>query len=140
MSATPLSTQNTVTKPQIELGQDMKEALGLHLQSAGQVVVHCQFKAQSEVNMIRIWPSTVLIDRHSGHRSELLHRENISLYPFWTLMSAGETLHFTLVFSGLPKSCTTFDFWEDIPEPGGFEIKGIARNKSDVYHVDLSAQ
>lgn len=135
-----MSLQNTVIKPAIDLGQDLREALGLVQQSAGQVVVHCSFKAQAQLNMIRVWPSTVLVDHHSGHRSEMLHRENISLYPFWTMVTTGDTHRFTLVFAGLPKSCTVFDFWEDIPEPGGFEIKGIARNQTDVYHIDLSAQ
>lgn len=135
-----MSIPPSVTKPRTALEQDIKAALGLDAQPAGQVVVHCTFKAQAELNMIRVWPSTVLVDQHSGHRSEMLHRENISLYPFWTLLAQGETHRFTLVFSGLPKSCTLFDFWEDIPEPGGFEIKGIPRNKTDVYHIDLSAQ
>lgn len=30
---------------------------------------------------------------------------------------------FTLLFSALPKSCTSFTLFEDIPQPGGFEIR-----------------
>jgi hypothetical protein len=49
----------------------------------------------------------------------------------------GQTLIFTLVFSGLPKECKSFDLMEKIPEPGGFEIRNIRRNSTDVYHVDI---
>jgi hypothetical protein len=49
----------------------------------------------------------------------------------------GSTLRFTLFFSSLPKSFVLFDFLEDIPESGGFEIRGIKRNKSDVYPVTI---
>jgi hypothetical protein len=44
---------------------------------------------------------------------------------------------FTLVFSALPKSCTSFDLFEDIPEGNGFFTGLISRNKSDVYSVEI---
>jgi len=78
-----------------------------------------------------------LIDRESGNRSKLLHALNISIAPMWMEIPAGSTLRFTLFFSSLPKSCEIFDFLEDIPESGGFEIRGIKRNKSDVYKVTI---
>ena len=40
-------------------------------------------------------------------------------------------------FSGLPRSCTSFDLIERIPEPGGFEVRNIGRNKTDVYEVEF---
>ncbi|MPN29566.1 hypothetical protein SDC9_177019 [bioreactor metagenome] len=42
---------------------------------------------------------------------------------------------FTLVFSGLPDECTTFDLIEEIPEEGGFFVPNIKRNGTDVYRV-----
>jgi hypothetical protein len=37
----------------------------------------------------------------------------------------------------LPSDCKTFTLKEEIPEPGGFEVKGIRRNKTDVYRVTV---
>ena len=45
---------------------------------------------------------------------------------------------FTLVFSGLPKECESFDLKEEIPEEGGFFVKNIRRNNSDVYRIKIS--
>lgn len=42
-----------------------------------------------------------------------------------------------MIFSQLPKTCEIFDVLEDIPESGGFEIRVIKRNKSDVYKVTI---
>ena len=50
----------------------------------------------------------------------------------------GSTLHFTLIFNGLPKACRSFDLVELIPQAGGFEYRKINRNKSDVYHLDFN--
>jgi hypothetical protein len=47
------------------------------------------------------------------------------------------TYTFLLIFAALPKSCTQFDLVEDIPEEGGFLVRNIARNKSDVYRINL---
>jgi hypothetical protein len=30
-----------------------------------------------------------------------------------------------------------FDLKEEIPQEGGFEVRGIVRNNSDVYTVDI---
>jgi hypothetical protein len=87
---------------------------------------------------IRIWKSTFLHAKGSSHRSSLIHVENISLHPTWTHVSEGETINFTLIFSGLPKDCEYFDLIEDIPEPGGFIINEIKRNNSDVYHFTMT--
>lgn len=45
---------------------------------------------------------------------------------------------FTLVFSGLPKDCKMFDLIEVIPEEGGFHVKEIRRNESDIYRVKIT--
>jgi len=49
----------------------------------------------------------------------------------------GRNATFTLVFSGLPKNCNSFDLFEDIPEGNGFYTGTISRNKTDVYSVDI---
>ena len=100
------------------------------------VIVHCLYKAAMDGG-IRIWNSTVLIDKASGDRSKMHHAENISIAPEWTYVPDGKTHRFTIIFTPLPKSCECFDLLEDIPQPGGFFIQNIRRNKSDVYHVKI---
>jgi hypothetical protein len=101
------------------------------------VYVHCYFENQSDDMLIRIWRSTYLIDRASGSRSELVHIENISYAPMWTMIPKKGTFSFLLIFSALPKDCLMFDLLEDIPQAGGFYVQGIKRNELDVYHVDI---
>jgi hypothetical protein len=101
-----------------------------------QVFVHCVLFAGPFPTRIRIWPSTFLVDLEKGHRSKLLYSENIAKFPEWETV-VGST-SFTLVFEGLPKSCTSFDLYEDIPESGGFRIESIKRNRLDVYRVPIN--
>jgi hypothetical protein len=101
------------------------------------VYVHCYFNNIYKDMLIRIWKTTFLVDAGTGSRSGLLHVENISIAPQWTLIPDGRVYRFLLIFSGLPKSCSRFDLLEDIPQAGGFHVKDIARNESDVYHIDL---
>ena len=101
-----------------------------------QVVIHGSYTADLYTGRIRIWPTTYLIDRHSQHKSQLIWHEGISMYPDWTWLNPGKN-YFTLIFSGLPKSCVIFDLVEEIPEPRGFMIEGILRNNSDVYNVSF---
>lgn len=101
-----------------------------------QVIVHCQLEDAEPGMLVRIWQSTYLIDTHTGNRSALLYAENISTAPVWTRIN-GSQFNFTLVFSALPQACALFDLREIISEPGGFEVKNILRNDSDVYRVIL---
>jgi hypothetical protein len=101
------------------------------------VYVHCHFDNLGEEMLIRIWQTTFLTDVNTGSRSGLIHAENISLAPQWTVIPGGVMYHFLLIFSALPKSCTHFDLVEDIPQPGGFLVKNIKRNETDVYHIDI---
>jgi hypothetical protein len=104
-------------------------------QEEKQVIVHCYFKADSPTE-IRIWKSTYLCDNHSSHRSTLLNSYNISLYPVWMPVIQRTTIAFTLVFSGLPSTCTSFDLFEDCyPQVGGFHERNIQRTKSDIYSI-----
>lgn len=101
-----------------------------------QVILHCCFQSTGFYEeKIRIWSSSFLVDRQSNHVSKLVHHEKISLFPEWTDVPPGKDYYFTLIFSGLPQSCTSFDFLELIPESNGFFVEGIARNQSDIYNI-----
>ena len=129
-------TQTPPIAPEVKLDKRLKDELLSQIQEDGMVIVHCSHTTIFGTN-IRIWNSTVLIDKESGNRSRLLHALNITIAPNWMAVPPGATLCFTLIFASLPKSCEIFDFLEDIPEAGGFEIRGIKRNKIDVYKVTI---
>jgi hypothetical protein len=99
-------------------------------------IVHCtyNFPKEFQPSPIRIWPTTYLI-QENGKQKKLLQAFNISPYPAWKMVNSGH--RFTLIFEGLDKECKIFDLLEDIPEPGGFSIKSIHRNKTDVYWVTI---
>ncbi|MES2704298.1 MAG: hypothetical protein V4649_16775 [Bacteroidota bacterium] len=128
----------TLTETQVEISELIREQLLTQVSEEGQVIVHCKIVSGASDTVARIWRTTFLLDKHSSHKCRLLHADGVSTYPEWTHVPAGTTLHFTLVFSPLPKSCTSFDFYEQIPEPGGFYVESIARNKTDVYNIELS--
>jgi hypothetical protein len=102
---------------------------------ASHVYVHCYFNNTIKDMLIRIWKTTFLVDKASAHRSKLVHVENISFAPQWTVVPENKMFQFLLIFDALPKSCEAFDLLEDIPQPGGFFVANIMRNKKDVYHV-----
>lgn len=127
----------TIVKPIIT--QELLESLQTKIEEEKQVIVHCCFPASPLLgNLIRIWNSTVLIDKNSSHQSKLIHAENISIFPNWTVVPFMKDYWFTLIFSGLPKDCKSFDFKEVIPEEGGFFVKSIKRNTSDIYRIKIS--
>lgn len=101
------------------------------------VYVHCYYNNPYQDMLIRIWKTTFLVDKGTGAKSKLLHAENISFAPMWTHIPDGATYSFLLVFESLPKSCKMFDLVEEIPQPGGFEVRSIGRNETDVYHIDI---
>ena len=126
-----------ITKPNID--KEIMESLRTKLEEERQVIVHCCFPAQPSFgNLIRIWKTTFLVDKSSNHESKLLHAENISLFPEWTLVFPFQDFWFTLIFSGLPKDCKSFDLKEIIPEEGGFSVQDIKRNSSDIYRIKIS--
>lgn len=127
----------TPTKPIITT--ELLESLQAKVEEERQVIVHCCFPATPFFgNLIRIWQSTYLFDEDSGHKSELIHTENITIFPYWTEVTPMKDYWFTLVFTGLPKDCTKFNLKEVIPEEGGFFVSDIQRNSSDVYRVKIS--
>lgn len=112
--------------------------MSLENSSDSQVVFRCYFTGSSSADVIRIWKTTFLIPKESTHKSKLIYAENITFFPTWMTVPKGKTVKFILVFSGLPKGCEYFDLVEDIPEPGGFVYTNIKRNKTDIYHVDMT--
>ena len=124
-----LSVEAPIAKQSVEVS--FKPAIA----TEGQVTVHCRYLAQFSGDRIRIWPSTYL--KYKTHKSNLVHVENISIYPQWTLVQAGKSFRFSLIFSALPKGCSSFDLVEEIPEPGGFLYKNIKRNNADVYQIEI---
>jgi hypothetical protein len=126
-----------LSEPQIDA--DILKELKTSIDEQGQVVLHFLYKAPlTQLMNIRIWPTSYLYDLHSSHISELIHFENIVLAPDWTTCFPGENVYFTLIFSGLPKSCTAFDFIEKCEnEFGNFEARNIERNASDVYYLEI---
>jgi len=129
------SIKDPAEKPGV-ITETVTEAKTITLE-AGHVYVHCYFNNTYKDMLIRIWKSTFLIDQGSGARSGLVHIENISYAPEWTIVPDNHLFHFLLIFSALPKSCVKFDLLEEIPQSGGFHVTDIARNEQDVYRVDL---
>ena len=126
-----------IVKPII--AKELLESLQTKIDEEKQVIVHCCFPASPFLgNLIRIWNTTYLLDTNSSHKSKLIHAVNITIYPNWTAVPFMRDFWFTLVFSGLPRDCESFDFKEIIPEEGGFFVKSIKRNSSDIYRIKIS--
>ena len=126
-----------ITKPDIAIDQSLLDKMKTAVHEQGQVIIHCIYKSAQGNDGIRIWPSTYLFDHHSDHVSQLAHAENITLFPNWTWVGPGDN-YFTLIFSGLPKSCSMFDLIEDCNGgSGAFRILNIQRNREDVYYAQI---
>ncbi len=131
------NSYNTLLKPKVVIDKEVKLKLLNNVSEKSQVILHCSYTGSSFYDRIRIWKSTFLFAKESNHQSKLIHCINIPLFPEWLTIKNGETINFTLIFSGLPNHCKTFDMIEKIPEPGGFEVKNIQRNKTDIYNIVL---
>ncbi len=127
-----------ITKPKVEIAPDLLKKLQELNKEEGQVIIHCVSGGSIFYDSyVRIWKSTYLFDQDSDHRSDLVHVENITIAPEWMHVPAGTVVHYSLIFSGLPKDCSIFHLEEIIPQPGGFKAMNIQRNDSDVYYVRL---
>lgn len=128
-----------IDKPKIEIAPDLLNELMTKSEEMGQVVLHFLYHSGMWGSRIRIWPTTYLYDQHSAHRSELVHTEEISMFPTWTDIQPYQNHYFSLIFSGLPKSCVIFDFMEECSNQGNeFQVKNILRNNSDIYFFKMS--
>lgn len=126
----------TITKP--EIAPEILESIKTGTLEEKQVIVHCYLPASSFWgNLVRIWKSVVLEDVESGHKCTLVHAENISFFPVWTEVPPMKDYWFTLIFTGLPKECKSFTLNENVPQQGGFLVKNIPRNKTDVYRIKI---
>lgn len=126
----------TIEKPLIS--EEILQSLRTKMEEEKQVIVHCCFPASPFWgNLIRVWQSTFLIDERIGHKSHLIHAENITIFPYWTEIPPMKDYWFTLIFSGLPKDCRYFDLKEIIPDENGFCVENIQRNFTDVYTVKI---
>jgi hypothetical protein len=134
-SNTTIKEAPAKTKPEVDM--ETLTSIDTDAFEDSYVYVHCYFHNTMKDALVRIWRTTYLIDQHQGSRSQLIHAENISYAPQWTIIPNNNTFSFLLIFSALPKSCTQFDLIEDIPMPGGFVVRNIQRNQTDVYHIDL---
>jgi hypothetical protein len=102
----------------------------------GQIIIHGYFRNTNNQQMgIRIWETSFLYPHNSAHKSKLLQAFNIGIYPNSNSVPIGSRIDFSLIFSGLPKSCESFDLVEEIPIKGGFHFKNIQRNETDVYRI-----
>ncbi len=129
-----MSNKISKISPDTEVVEKVVEVPLHEVEEKGIVIIHCHYSGGGAV---RIWRSTFLFDTSSNIRSKLIHVENVSMAPQWTLVNEGKKHIFTLYFEGLPKGCALFDLHEIIPQPGGFFIPGISRNNEDVYRVEI---
>ncbi|MGE0772476.1 MAG: hypothetical protein AB7K37_12240 [Cyclobacteriaceae bacterium] len=118
---------------------DLEALFSIHpeLLNDSYMYVHCHFNNTTDDMLIRVWRTTFVIDRQSSARSQLIHAENITYAPLWTMVPGRTRYSFLLIFGGLAKSCRVFDLVEEIAQPGGFHVSNIPRNDKDVYHVNI---
>jgi hypothetical protein len=135
-----MGNKGIIRLPEIRphISVEVKEELLASTQETGQVIVHCSYTADNQECGIRIWKSTYLVAHEVDHQSELLNSFNITLSPEWTMLDPFQTQEFTLIFSGLPDECKTFDLVEKISEQMPFHVRNIRRNENDVYRIVLS--
>lgn len=134
-SKTTIKELPVKTRP--EVGEAVLTSIDPNTLEDSYVYVHCHVGTLEEGMLIRIWRTTFLIDRAHGSKSGLVHAENISFAPQWTMIPGKGSYTFLLIFSALAKSCRVFDLVEEIPQPGGFVVRDIPRNETDIYHVDI---
>lgn len=138
MNSNFLALTKVQPQPKVEV-LSMEETL-TEIREERQVVIHCKFAANN-VDMVRIWKTTYLHPIPAGPKIALEHAENITYAPLWTEIPTFQVYNFTLIFSGLPQGCVSFDLVEEseYTEDGGlpFVVIGIQRNESDVYTVWL---
>ena len=130
-----------ITKPKVSIDPDLLASINEQMHEQGQVVLHFLYYTPfySFGSKIRIWPTSYLYDLDGPHRSEMIHHENITLFPEWKDCQPGTINYFSLIFSGLPRTCTKFDFVEECDNEGGaFTLRNIARNNTDVYFISIA--
>jgi len=127
-----------IKNPSAIIDPDLLNQLHKLTQEEGQVIIHCCSTASTQSDLqVRIQKTTFLFDLDSDHQSELIYADNITIAPEWSIVPKGKQCAYSLIFSGLPKSCSRFDLLE-LNEPcRAFFTKGIQRNREDVYFLIL---
>ena len=129
-----MSATTIISKPRVAIAEEVKAFV--QTEEARSTIVHCRIFSPLPT-LARIWKTVYLVE-DDGTKVKLIKAFNISMAPNWTLFIVENSyIHFTLLFEGLRKGCTSFYVYEDIPEPGSFYSKTIARNKTDVYETEL---
>lgn len=130
-----LSMASTTSNPDVKIDEEILAYL--QTEEVRTTIVHCRIYTPIPT-LARIW-STTYLQEDNGTKVALIKAFNISMAPDWTWFDADKGfLHFTLLFEGLSRGCTTFQVVEEITEPGGFFSDRIQRNATDVYNVELS--
>ena len=86
----------------VTIDPELKNAIQTLVEEESQVIIHLHLHF-SDFSTIRIWKSTFLLPHNNGGKINLVHADNISFYPDWTICRTGETVC-TLIFKGLPNS------------------------------------
>lgn len=102
------------------------------------VTVHCRVEGEAPRTELWIDRSTYLHDAYNRQNARLLHAEGIPHHPERFRVGASGVVHFTLYFEGLWPHCKVFDLQERTDNGFPFNVPGIARNRSDVYHVRIN--
>jgi hypothetical protein len=131
------AVSETSEETEVVIKAPVKNELLPEVQLDGQVTVHCSILGSFLSDRIRIWESTYLFPKESGHKSELASVHNITLYPHWTKLQWNERHYFTLVFTGLPRDCKEFDLVEVVSAGIPFQYRNIQRNETDVYRINF---
>ncbi len=111
-----------------------------------QVILHCRhYGCNAECGKsirceINLNPGIALVPAEGDSPSTILHTYKINLPPKKNYKMDYCT-EFTLIFSALPKNCTSFHFIEpDAPGAEGWVIRNIKRSSTDVYRLTFSNQ
>ena len=127
--------RKTVLEPITIFRTKVKNEVKVELQEEKQVIIHFVV-SNCYGRQMRIWKTTYLVTEDQ-QKIPMVFWKGISLYPKWTDIDTRGNFYFTLIFTGLPSDCKVFSLIEEIPEPGGFDLKNIPRDKKDVYHIGL---
>ena len=136
---------NTITYPTISSPVAIDAKLAELPSEERQVVIHINHHAcfrscvSSGACSVCLNSTVYLLPNTTSTPSLLLHAINAELLDNMMILKK-EVMNFSLIFCGLPKNATSFDFIE--PGDGGWRLLNIKRNKSDVYvlrikHTDI---
>ena len=127
----------------VQIDESTLNKIKSELEEEACTIVHCTYVSKTKYingGWVNINPSTVLNQPDGGaDQLSLLHAVNVPMAPERHQFSkAGETMHFTLYFSALPKDWTLFNFVEKAQYGDGFSVNNIPRNSTGVYSIWLS--